>query len=55
MPDEKQINTNWDIIIIPQEDGTVISRHIGLSLEDAAAILKAVLADYEQTLLADPS
>ena len=44
---EPQINTNWDIVIVPSPDGTVSSRHVGLTLEGAIAVLKAVLADYE--------
>ena len=41
------VRTDWDIVIVPQPDGTVNSRHIGLTLEGAIAVLKAVLADYE--------
>ena len=51
MPEEQKINTEWNIIIAPSPDGSVSSRHLGLTLENAMAILRAVLADYktEQT------
>jgi len=43
-------NLSWDIIVIPQPDGTIISRHVGLTLEQAATVLREVLKDYEADL-----
>jgi hypothetical protein len=45
-----EIYMSWNIIILPQLDGTMFSRHIGLTLEGASMILKQVLADYEKEL-----
>jgi hypothetical protein len=49
---EEQVNQNWNIIISPNEDGSVSSRHLGLTLLGACAVLKAVLDDYEKELAA---
>lgn len=48
--EQQQFNTNWNILVIPHEDGTIDSRHVGLTLVGAVAILKAVLDDYEAEL-----
>jgi len=49
---EEPINTNWNIVITPQPDGTVTSKHLGLTLAGAIAVLKGILADYEAELVA---
>jgi len=52
MTDEQKFNVNWNIIIVPHADGSIDSRHIGLTIVEAIAVLRAVAADYEVELAA---
>ena len=45
-----QFNTNWSLLVIPNADGTLASRHPGLSLEGAVLVLQAILSDYQAEL-----
>jgi hypothetical protein len=53
--EESEIRTDWDIVITPNADGTVTSRHLGLTVEGAVIVLRQILADLEGMLPPSPA